>query len=794
MKYKDIVVVGAGLGGLASAVTLAKKGYKVTVIEKHFIPGGYATNFVRKTKDGQIFNFDASLHGIGDLNKDRYFYKRLEDLGITEKVNFIRKKETGTVVLEDGSYFDIPDEFLKYKEVLIEKFPNEKEGIERLFSFLKAFDEDMEISVYREGNFPKYVQQLENISLYNFLKQYVDNEEFISVFSFLWPYYGLPEKEINAYFYLIAWLTYHIGGTYYIEGGANAFSQAFVSVIKENGGNIILKEEVIKLNTKENKIISIETNKGNTFFADIFIINGCIENVLNQIDDITKIESYMQNIKSRPHSTSLTQLYIGTDKNPVELGLTKSDYFFYSEIYNKEDIEKAKEKNYNDAFYAIVNYNLLDPNLNKETGYIAITIIDNIENWAERDTEAYKAQKKEVTEILLKKLYDNFPKVAGHVVLTELATPRTMQRYTNNKCGAVYGFAQDLKNGNFNRLPCKTCLDNTYIASAWTFPGGGFIGAIISACYCVELVLKSLKVEYSAKEDISINPDTFMQGMLLRADKEYIKDLALNYKFSFTDINKEYFIKISNDKASMEKVLTNIDAEVICSFKTWLSISNGKKDGELAFRTGELKVKGSLEKFLYIPKIFSSNNKHKKEAKDEKEEQKLFKGDLLIPIFLVPWIIYWLFGAFIPYAIGYFAIIYTVVLGYFIKPRFAKEITLLEYVTIFSFTLYNFLLNIMLHPKYYYFEIILPIALFISCFREPMTAQYSKWRYKKSITKTKLFKDINAKITFVWGIIFLLNFLIAKVVFVNSFLSIFIYLTNIVGIVFSIKYPKKIMV
>nr|WP_317357012.1 FAD-dependent oxidoreductase [uncultured Tyzzerella sp.] len=70
---KNVVIIGSGMGGLTAGAKLAKKGYNVTVIEKHIIPGGYATNFVRRAKTGEKVVFDVSLHGIGDLNKDRAF-------------------------------------------------------------------------------------------------------------------------------------------------------------------------------------------------------------------------------------------------------------------------------------------------------------------------------------------------------------------------------------------------------------------------------------------------------------------------------------------------------------------------------------------------------------------------------------------------------------------------------------------------------------------------------------------------------------------------------------------------
>ena len=60
----------------------------------------------------------------------------------------------------------------------------------------------------------------------------------------------------------------------------------------------------------------------------------------------------------------------------------------------------------------------------------------------------------------------------------ELGTPKTMQRYTNNKDWAIYGFSQKLSQAGFDRFYNKSHLKNLYFASAWTFPSGGFEGAM----------------------------------------------------------------------------------------------------------------------------------------------------------------------------------------------------------------------------------------------------------------------------------------------------------------------------
>lgn len=786
---KDIVIIGSGIGGISFGAILAKNGYNVTIIEKHFIVGGYATNFVRKSKSGDSFLFDVSLHGIGNLSQNRYLFEELKNTGVFEKCRPLRKTENATLVLKDGSYFDIPDKFEEYKNILKKRFPNENENIEKLFSFLKDFDKDMEDNVLRKNIPPKYFSKLQNISLYDFLKEYTNNEKLIDTFSFLWLYYGLPAKKLNALYYLLAWISYHIGGTYYLEGGGGAFSKAFSDIIEENGGKIILKEEVIKLNTQNNKITSVETNKGTIIKGDTFIINGCPENIFNKIDNKQLINTYIKNLKNKEKCISLTQLYIGTDINPANIGIKKADLFFDNEESSDLGYEHIKNKNYEKTHFGIVNYNLLDNNLNKNTGFLAVTIGDFIENWPERSTNEYKKRKEEIKEILLNRVIKLFPDLKNHIVITELATPRTMERYTNNINGAVYGFAQNLENGGFNRTSFKTPLSNTFLCSAWTQPGGGYEGALSSALILSKMLMKKEQNIQKKEENIEfIKPDTFMLGMVNQANLEKTKNINVNYKFIFDDIDKQYYISINHSKIKLEKNIQNIDVEIFCSYKTWFKISNNIIEGEDAFREGKLKINGDMAKFMYIPEIFSTKKNNQINI-----EKKLFKGDLYIPLALIPFISYWVGSNFYNGILWLlFGTIFPLAIMPILKPEIARfEMPLLERITAISFVLYYSLLNYA--PKFaIYFELLLPIACVLSCFKkESLTFEYSKWRYPNNIVETNLFRKINIHITLIWAIIFFVQFIFAKVIFANNYIGNLAYFLNIIGVLFSFIYPKK---
>ena len=84
MNY-DVIVIGAGLGGLTAGARLARNGKKVLLIEQHNIPGGCATTFERKD-----FTMEVGLHEMDGLHARDMKTKIFRDLGVFDKVEFLR--------------------------------------------------------------------------------------------------------------------------------------------------------------------------------------------------------------------------------------------------------------------------------------------------------------------------------------------------------------------------------------------------------------------------------------------------------------------------------------------------------------------------------------------------------------------------------------------------------------------------------------------------------------------------------------------------------------------------------
>ena len=131
-----VIVIGAGLGGLGAACQLVARGEQVLLLEKHNVPGGFATSFVRGR-----FEFEGALHELSDIGTEDNrgaLYRFFERLGIVpEKLKFKSVPEFYRSIYLDGYDVTLPLGLEEYTNKLIELFPHEQKGIEDFMEWRK---------------------------------------------------------------------------------------------------------------------------------------------------------------------------------------------------------------------------------------------------------------------------------------------------------------------------------------------------------------------------------------------------------------------------------------------------------------------------------------------------------------------------------------------------------------------------------------------------------------------------------------------------------------------------------
>lgn len=496
MEKFDIVIIGAGLGGLSAAAYLAKAGKKVLVLEHHAVPGGYAHEF-RRGK----YRFEVSLHALDGAAPGGWAYPVLKDLGITDRIHFHRMDPFYTVRFPNREVTARAD-MIEYEAELIRQFPAEKDNIRAMiaemveaFFQVRRFGADAEIGQrppmeQMPAVYPKMLSVMSQ-TWDEFMSQFTQNQELKTVLSTLWGYYGLPPAQLSAATYIFPWVSYHLYGAYYPEGGSMAMSRAIEQTIKENGGEIRYHQTVNKIEVREGRAVAVETEKGIRVEADVIISNAnSPDTLLKFVGKENLPKQYADQIEAATPSISNFVVYLGLDRSLKSEGW-KHHEFFIGESYDIDsDYQAALAGNFGSTPLAITNYDQVDASCAPETG--SVLSIFSLADWKTdnqwgtggnlarySDNPQYHELKEAAAEVILDRVEKIIPGLRASIKYKEVATPITNWRYSRNVGGAIYGTEQTIDNMYAGRLSARTPIPNLFLTGAWTF-GGGMSAALMS--------------------------------------------------------------------------------------------------------------------------------------------------------------------------------------------------------------------------------------------------------------------------------------------------------------------------
>ena len=466
MEKFDIVIIGAGLGGLSAAAYLAKAGKKVLVLEHHAVPGGYAHEF-RRGK----YRFEVALHALDGAAPGGWAYPVLKDLGILDSVHFHRMDPFYTARFPEHEITAHAD-VVAYEAELIRHFPAEKENIRALIAEMietyfqvRRFGADGEIGQrppieQMPAVYPKMLSAMSQ-SWDDFMNQFTQDHQLKAVLSTLWGYYGLPPAQLSAAAYIFPWVSYHLYGAYYPEGGSMAMSRAIEKVIKENGGEIRYHQTVNKIEMRDGRAVAVETEKGLRVEADVVISNAnSPDTLLKFVGRENLLQQYADQVESAAPSISNFVVYLGLDRNLKSEGW-KHHELFISEGYDIDsDYQSALDGKFNLTGMSLTNYDQVDASCAPETGSVLsiFSLADwktdntwgthgNLEKYS--DNPQYNELKEAAAEMILDRAEKIIPGLRASIKYKEIATPITNWRYSRNVGGAIYGSEQTVENRRY---------------------------------------------------------------------------------------------------------------------------------------------------------------------------------------------------------------------------------------------------------------------------------------------------------------------------------------------------------
>ena len=504
MNY-DSIIIGAGLGGLTAAAKLAKEGQKVLVLEQHDIPGGCATTFSRKE-----FHIEVGLHemdGFGSGIKKKIF----DEFRIPDNVTFVPLPEFYRILWKDVD-FVFPENLHEAKEKLTVQFPQEATAIEKYFRFITGLGREIENlprskkeKRFKKPLFPFFYPKLVRSTL-NTAGQFMDklfrDERLKMILLGNASYYHDDPYELSLFYFAAGQNSYYTNGSFFIRGGSQQLSNYLTSFIRKQGGEVLFNHRVTSILIQNNKAVGIsyrENKKKETGVrearANTIIANAAIPQTAHELLTGQTAQDLQQQIQKMKAGPSIFTVYLGFKKPPKTIGNQYySTFVVDNSVQNAKDLAANARAGFDKRSFVFVDYGMIDAGLAPEGKSVGvICTMDTADEWKDLDKKAYRQKKEESIRLLMQRLDRVLPGIEKIVEYKEAATPLTIERYTLNPGGSPYGYAQTLNQSARKRLPVKSKIPGLYFASAWSTPGGGFSGAILSGYTCALNVLHHTK-------------------------------------------------------------------------------------------------------------------------------------------------------------------------------------------------------------------------------------------------------------------------------------------------------------
>ena len=500
----DAIIIGSGLGGMTTGAFLAKAGWKILVLERHYVAGGFTHVFKRRG-----YEWDVGVHYIGSVHKPTMM-KRILDYASDTMIEWADMGEVyDRMVFGDKVY-----EYRKGREEWIaqmkEYFPA-PEDQEAIDTYMKLIIETQikQRNYFIEKTLPKPLAwafggklrekaMAANKTTLETLSEFTTNKELIAVLCGQFGDYGLPPGRSS--FLMHSMLFFHyINGGYYPVGGSSVIFKNIAPTITKNGGHIYTNAEVEEIIIEGNKAVGVRMKGGQELRAKKIISSAGVVNTFTKLLPQNQIEKYgLDKLMTKvTPSTGHVCLYVGLNYSNEELKLPKANYWIFPENYNHdENIDNYLEDQEKEIPVVYVSFpSSKDPDWeNRYPGKTCIDIITLADwdwykkwedsRWKKRGDE-YEAAKEKLSQRLLEKLYRYEPQLRGKIDHYELSTPLTTKHFVNYQYGELYGLDNSVERFEQKFLRPKSPIKNLFLTGQDVVSvgvGGALASGLLTSC------------------------------------------------------------------------------------------------------------------------------------------------------------------------------------------------------------------------------------------------------------------------------------------------------------------------
>ncbi|XP_063448838.1 all-trans-retinol 13,14-reductase-like isoform X2 [Mytilus trossulus] len=522
----DAIVIGSGIGGLSTAVLLAKAGKKVLVLEQHDQAGGCCHTFIDKG-----YEFDTGIHYIGkmyDGHPDRVLTDQLtggaiEYPLIEEIYDVVRIGDPAK-----SRAYNITSGREKLEKSFIEYFPKEETAIKKFMEFLIESRNSF-TGYFAMKVLPKRVVKLliatgiykfmfrsyakfHGKSLKSLLDDLTDNEELKAVLSYCWGDYGTYPSNTSSIMHS-ALLNLFISGGYYIRGGPSEVVFQTILTLEKFGGRIFMKAPIQKILINDSgRAHGVLVGKGTNsceLFAKNIISDAGVSNTFLRLlpKEVAVKSSIYPMIKKVGESVSFISMFVGLEGTTKELGLkaqniwafTRPDVEELTKEYINLSVEEAAEAEVPLLFVSFPSAK--DPSWSErfpgKSNLLIITICPYkwFDRWEDEKVKKrggeYDGLKNAIGRQMLNQVIQMFPQIEDKIAYTDVGSPLSNKYYLGFDKGEMYGLDHTMQRFSpevSSELRAQTDIPGLFLTGQ-DISTCGFTGAMFGGMFCAGAVL-----------------------------------------------------------------------------------------------------------------------------------------------------------------------------------------------------------------------------------------------------------------------------------------------------------------
>ena len=484
----DVIVIGAGAGGLGSAALLAKAGKKVLLVEREVRTGGYISPL-----ESGPYQFDIGPRLLMGCNRDGPFgpgaiYELLDLLDATDRCEFIPTQPFVSIRLP-GLTIPMWSGQSAFVEGLRKVFPT---GLENLKQLL-----DLGNRLYQSGKavalakrpwgllkIPTLLPEIyryRNATLEDVLITTIPDLRARVAVEALWSYLGLEPQRASFLMWAVMMAAYIEEGAFFCKGGLHSLADAIADSYIRLGGELLLDCEVTKILVENRAVAGVRLAGGREVFAPIIVSTIDPRYVFGGMIDAHQLPvSYYKKLKSFKTSVTGINISLLTDLNLPALG-----FGFETLIYDSWDRDQFQRNPTNGqvGMFTLTVSTIADPSLAPPGCHMvsAFCALPEDVRLSSQDRSRYGA-------VLFAELKKHIPRLSDHLMFA----PDDVHPHgylTHDFVGPIYGWTLSPQQSGFSRLGQYPPIKGLYLAGQWTQPGPGVMSVILSGMAVVKAIL-----------------------------------------------------------------------------------------------------------------------------------------------------------------------------------------------------------------------------------------------------------------------------------------------------------------